>query len=928
MNSPVPAYVFGPFRLLPLERQLFDGERAVRVGSRAMDLLLALLERAGEIVDKQDLLAIVWHNAVVDDSTLRVHLAALRKVLRDGHDGQRYITTVPGRGYGFLAPLEHTGHPAPADQAPAEPQDNLPVLLTRVVGRDDIVQAMANHLQQQRLLCIAGPGGIGKTTVAVALARRVLRRHADGGCFVDLAPLSDGHLAPLALAAALGVSVPASDPMPGLLAHLRQRHILVVLDNCDHVVAAAAALADTLLKHAPHLHLVVTCREPLRIAGEQLQRLPALELPPLHGMHDAAALRHFAAVQLFIERCKTVHAGFALADAELPVVVEICRRLDGIPLALELAAGRIAHFGLHELRRQLDDCLRLLVRGPRNWPLRHQTLRATLDWSHGLLDDEERSVLRALSVFRSRFQLASADAVADRDVYECMAELAAKSFISVEFCRQQVYYRLLDTTRSYASAQLALAGEQHAVYWRHARHCLQLAERIAGEWGSMPAAAWVVRHGRHIDDLRAAIDWAFGAADNAALGVALTLSAQTLFYQLSLLDEYRVRVELALARMASVPIADVGLEMQLHASLAHLQLYTQGVSGAMLLSFQRSHDLAMQGGVAERQAQAICGMWLASMALADYRRADICIGSFALLPQTGSDTAMQLLHARMRASSEHMQGRHAVSAELSRMVLAQHADTGHFSFNSVLLADHQVCLRGNLARCLWLLGQPDDALLLAREAVAVGFEHNGVSLCAALAFSAIPVALWCGQLAQAQAWNCLLREHVERLGLLYWRGWSDGYQQLLDAETGHAVLNWPGAARWPMQIDMMATLHDAAADAAALRRVEEGMAPWMAAEVLRRSAHRAWLALAPGDNAGLDAVRQRLETALQLARDQGALGWQLRCATSLARVLAQLQRCAEACALLQAVYGRYAQGHDSADLAAAAALLASLQSEK
>ncbi|MEG1326782.1 MAG: winged helix-turn-helix domain-containing protein, partial [Janthinobacterium sp.] len=204
MNSSIPAFVFGPFRLLPLERLLFDGERALRLGSRAMDLLLALLERAGEIVDKNELLAIVWPNAVVDDATLRVHLAALRKVLGDGRDGQRYITTIPGRGYGFLAPLSYTGQAVAAGPASAEPQHNLPVLLTRMVGRAETLQAMANQLLQLRLLCIVGPGGIGKTTVAVALATRVLRRYADGVCFVDLAPLGEGRLVPLALATALG----------------------------------------------------------------------------------------------------------------------------------------------------------------------------------------------------------------------------------------------------------------------------------------------------------------------------------------------------------------------------------------------------------------------------------------------------------------------------------------------------------------------------------------------------------------------------------------------------------------------------------------------------------------------------------------------------------------------------------------------------
>ena len=924
MNSSIPAFVFGPFRLLPLERLLFDGERALRLGSRAMDLLLALLERAGEIVDKNELLAIVWPNAVVDDATLRVHLAALRKVLGDGRDGQRYITTIPGRGYGFLAPLSYTGQAVAAGPASAEPQHNLPVLLTRMVGRAETLQAMANQLLQLRLLCIVGPGGIGKTTVAVALATRVLRRYADGVCFVDLAPLGEGRLVPLALATALGVAVPADEAMPGLLAYLRQRHMLIVLDNCEHVIGAAAALADALLKGAPLLHVVATSREPLRISSEHLQRLPALGLPPADVIPDAQAARHFAAVQLFCERCAAADDGFVLADADVPVVAEICRRLDGIPLALELAAGRIGHFGIHELRRQLDDRFRLLTRGPRNVPLRHQTLRATLDWSYGLLDAGERAVLQVLSVFRSRFRMESAAAVAGYEVFDTVADLAAKSLVSIEFCCEHVYYRLLETTRAYAATQLQASGQGDAVFLRHARHCQALAGRIAADWERMSFASWSACYGRHVDDLRAAIDWAFGGEGDAALGIALTLAAQTLFYQLSLLDEYRMRVERALEQMALHGIVDPDSEMQLHFALAHLLMHTQGVTDAMLLSFRHGHALAMRTDDVPRRAEAICGMWICSVALADFTGADAYVVEFSALCQAGGGTAMQLVAARMRSAGEHLQGRHAQSAELARMVLAHPDGAGQLTFNNAVLADHQVCMRGNLSRCLWLLGRPDEALQVAREAVILGFEHNGASLCVALAFSAIPVALWCGQRSLASAWNCLLREHAARYGLLYWSAWGAGYQHLLDAIDGIAQFSWPAVRSWPMQIDVMATLHDAAADLQAVRRARTGLAPWSMPEVLRRAAHSRWRTLAADDEAGLRQVEAQFGEALALARAQEAAGWELRCATSLASLLHAQRRGGEAQALLAPVLARHEQGQGSADVLAAAALLARL----
>jgi len=285
---------------------------------------------------------------------------------------------------------------------------------------------------------------------------------------------------------------------------------------------------------------------------------------------------------------------------------------------------------------------------------------------------------------------------------------------------------------------------------------------------------------------------------------------------------------------------------------------------------------------------------------------------------------MQLVQARMRSAGEHLQGRHAESAALARMVLAHPDGAVQLTFNNALLADHQVCLRGNLSRCLWLLGRPDDALHIAREAVMLGFEHNGASLCVALAFSAIPVALWCGQRSLASAWNCLLREHAARYGLLYWSAWGAGYQHLLDAGESMGDFSWPTVRSWPLQIDVMATLHDAAADLQAVQRARAGLAPWSMPEVLRRAAHRRWRALALDDGAGLREVEAQLEEALALARAQQAPGWELRCATSLAALLHAQERSGEARAVLAPVHAGFEQGQGSADVLAAAALLAQL----
>ncbi|MEG1325485.1 MAG: hypothetical protein RSD99_11385, partial [Janthinobacterium sp.] len=403
-----------------------------------------------------------------------------------------------------------------------------------------------------------------------------------------------------------------------------------------------------------------------------------------------------------------------------------------------------------------------------------------------------------------------------------------------------------------------------------------------------------------------------------------TLAAQTLFYQLSLMDEYRVRVERALERMATHAVDDTDSEMRLHGLQAHLLLHTQGITGTMLRSFQRAYALAMRTDDGNRRFEAICGMWLCSLKLADFQRADSYVTELAVLCEARDDTAMRLVLARMRAVGEYVQGRYAQSAALARMVLAHPEGAGRLGCNNALLADQQVCLRGTLARCLWMQGRPDDALALARETVAVGFEHNGVTLCVALAVNAIPVALWCGQRGLAHAWTCLLCEHAGRYGLLYWSAWGAAYQRLLDGGEALADFPWPSVRSWPIQVDLMATLHDAAADSQALRRARMGLAPWSAPEVLRRDAHHRWRALAQDDAVGLEAVRAQLDEALLLARDQQAPGWELRCATSLAAVL-QAQGCrAAAHAVLAPVHAGYRQGRDTMDVMAAAALLAQL----
>ena len=408
-------FAFGSFRLAPARHILLEDGKPLRVGSRAFDILAALVERAGQTVSKEDLVARAWPGTIVEENALRVHVVALRRALRDGHAGKRYIVNHPGRGYVFVAPVTRdaalSGAVVPTGKAAA---GNLPVLPTRVVGRDGVISRLAQQLARCRFLTIVGPGGIGKTTVAVAIADRVRASYKDGIWFVGLGSLSDPNLVPIGLCALLGITSSGADPLSGLAAWLRDKHILIVLDCCEHVIGAAATLAEAILMAAPQAGILATAREPLRAKGEWLHRLAPLELPSeTEASLTATEALGYSAVELFNERA-TETDSFVLDDANTPTVLEICRRLDGIPLAIELAAAVAPTFGVRMLAAHLDHRFDLLTGGRRTALPRHQTLRATLDWSHELLPESERVLLRRLAIFAGQFSLEAVRTVAEK----------------------------------------------------------------------------------------------------------------------------------------------------------------------------------------------------------------------------------------------------------------------------------------------------------------------------------------------------------------------------------------------------------------------------------------------------------------------------------------------------------------------------------
>lgn len=467
-------YAFGPFRLSPEQGSLTrDGQR-VALGQRAFEILLLLVERAGEVVSTADIVTRVWPRTIVDENNLRVHIASLRKALSDERIQAPYILNVPGRGYRFAALVER--HQRKTDEANFF--TDLPVRLTKLIGRDSFVTRMLGELAQNRLVTIVGPGGIGKTSVALAIAHELKGRFVDGCHFVDLTVLKNPESIPDAVAEALQIPVTSGTALSRIIDHVKSHNCAIVLDNCEHVIDTASEVVEAVLRAAPDVRILATSREPLRAESECVHLLSALDLPleAADGASSAAEVVRFSAVELFVERVAAVVDEFSVTDSDAPLIAAVCRKLAGNPLAIELAAARVETFGVAGLLDGLIDGLSILTRGRRTAPPRHGTLRATLDWSFGLLSDTEKIVFGRLGVFAADFTRESVALVVPDEYLDALEavdaldNLVAKSLVAVSSEQGRIAFRLLDLTRAYAFEKLRDDPLASDVHRRHVRY--------------------------------------------------------------------------------------------------------------------------------------------------------------------------------------------------------------------------------------------------------------------------------------------------------------------------------------------------------------------------------------------------------------------------------------------------------------------------
>ncbi|QOG18749.1 MULTISPECIES: ATP-binding protein [Bradyrhizobium] len=934
------AIAFGPFRLFAKSRLLEKDGAPLHLGGRALDILIFLAERAGEVVDKRELIKRVWADVNVDEGSLRFHITTLRKALGDAGEGSRYVVNVPGRGYCFAAPLQRSEtperRPSPAVPAPHA----LPAPLAKMIGRDEAVERISAELAQHRFVTIVGPGGIGKTSVALAVAHGELQAFDGRVSFVDFGALTDARLVPGTIAAALGLTVNSDDPMPGLLTFLRSRRMLLVFDSCEHIIDELAPLAERMIREAGELHVLATSRESFRTEGERVHRLFPLDCPPQRDGLGIADILAYPASQLFVERIAESLGDFELSEEDAPLVADICRRLDGIALAIELAAGRVNAYGIAGTASLLDNRFSLLWRGRRTAIPRHQTLSAALAWSYDLLPPTESAALRALSVFVGPFTLEAALAVAcsqgisESEAAEAISNLLSKSLIATSPAERRLRYRLLDTTRTFVGDKLVENGEATRVARAHAEYFRDFLRDIALKSTGMQTAGGFLPYADHLPNVRAALTWSFSDGGDRTIGVDLAASAAQFFLELTLLTECYRWTQQAL----DTGTMDNRQEMTLQAALGVSVMFTQGNTDAVRAAFTRSLKLARELGDLHWQLWLLRGLHIYLTRVGDFHGALGTGEQGESVARKLNDPAATLNVEWMLGVAHHLIGNQDKAVQFCQSAMlhnpgSQRLNIGHLGY------DDRIVALVALARGLWLTGRPDRAIEAAEYTVREAeLLEQPLTLGISLVWT-IYVFLWVGDFANAEILIERLIDHSARHFLGPYHAVGIGQKGELMLRRGEVAAGIEHLRR--SQATLYVTRHRIMTTVFATA-LAEGLAAQDLSEEALQTINEA-IGQVPDHGESFDMpemlrvkgeilarsgnpaeAESYLRRSLDLARRQCALGWELRGAISLGRIWQRAGKAGEARALLAPLVAQYQEGLQSRDLVAAKGLLNTL----
>ena len=880
------SYSFGPFALDVQRLELWKDGTRLEVGARSCHVLLALLERQGKVVSQSELMDAAWPDLHVEDVNLRVHIAAIRKILSEGSEGTQYIKTIARQGYLFTAPVHQTRVAISGEVA----SRRAPRRVGRLVGRTDALQRLNDVLSAHRIVTVVGAGGIGKTSLALAMAAE------RGGCFgeecvyVDLATASASSHVGDNIFAAFNFEGSPQDITAYLVRALQDRSVLLVLDNCEHVVEEAATVAAALVRGTDRVTVLATSREPLEVTGEHVFPLGPLACAPEGAELTASSALNYAAVKMFAEIANARPSGFSIDDTNASAVGDICRKLDGIPLAIELAAAASDVFTVHELSRRLDDRFALLTRGARTALPRHRTLQAALDWGYGLLSETEAIVMRRLSVFRAHFTMADAECVvtdaetsADA-VRNALAELVMKSWLTVDVSEDIASFRFLETMRLYAGLKLERADEVDVLSKRLAEHTLVRLVRASALAGGDDRRAC---YRRILDDWRVSHDWAERIGD-WRMGLSLLALAGDLCFSLNVRGDYAERAVATLSRLPeALEESEMRAEMDVRRSYAQVLAETQPLTpmpfyDALALTGTRSFELATALNSPEHRLHALWSLILGCYNGSDSAAMSRHSATFQDVARASGAPDFALTAHRMNGLATYYAGDFRGSVLATEAALAS-ARLSQTSIPESSL-EHVASSRMLRARALWATGEFAAGLEEAAEAERLALRGGqAATIVYVITAGTLCINLWAGAIDQATASLKLFEDLAIEYSNPGWAAYVPGFTAALERCRAKEGSFGAGAIDWtptcPYHADGMTSLHCSFHRPEDLLRIEAAPAHWCAAEHFRSAGEHILVA-----GGAVMKAQSHFERALRVAEEQGAAAWEIRARVSLARL--------------------------------------------
>jgi predicted ATPase/DNA-binding winged helix-turn-helix (wHTH) protein len=938
----VQDFSFGRTQVSRSRRELIHHGKIVPLPERPFDLLLALVDARGSTVSKDRMMALLWPGRVVEENTIEAQVSVLRRAL--GED-RAWIRTISGNGYQFTGDVTDDRSAIVNPHHSSSPMIGLPAVMSELIGRNPVLLEIVDLAKSHRLITLVGVGGVGKTRLAIEAARSLAARFSDGVCLVDLAPTKSPEFLPMTIARALGF--PPGEGTPSLeriSPVLQDRQILILFDNCEHIVDCAARMVETILRSIPDAVVIATSREALRLPGECIYRVPSLDVPL---DDDAYEIEDYGATLLFKER--TGSQSFHHADPRdvRSIIARICRQLDGIPLAIELAAAYVAVLGIEGLASRLDSRFQLLTRGSRVASPRQQTMRATLDWSYDLLSIHEQTALQRLSIFAGPFSIESAQSVASTDdmspgaVRDCVVSLIDKSLITLDVKAFQVRYRLLETTRAYAREKLQAGGARLVLASRHAQFFLHIFANAQQRAESREELDWNGQYAPHLEDFRSAVRWAFSPEGDSQLGVELALAGVSFSMQLSLLEECLSWVNMALEWLDERAIVADGYRMKLYAARGACLLHQKGTLETDD-AFRAALRLAERVGDFEYQMRGVWGRWCYAYLNGLYAEALAFARRFATLAASCTFPSERLVAYRIIGISELCLGNLEDARANLQLALAER---GEFTRAQRLrfVYDERALANGSLSHALWFHGFPDQAMQAAEQALNDAAEvSHPPSRCFALSQAVCTIALLNGDRSRLQEGTDALVRTTRRHGFSTWNARGQLWEAFLKIQAGDVEVYddvvKPALARigsGQYFVALTPFLSAVGTLLASAGRPSDGV------DLIASARERARVR---GDECSLSelmrvhgelVLAQNLpqaeveseslfKEAMALAHRRGFLSFELRCAISLSKLLVRRGDRLAAHALVSGVLSRFTEGRTTEDLIVAQSLVNSI----